>query len=143
MAKATFEIAQFNLAHSRIVAPEDGLILKQFVRENELVSSGYPVFLFGSSGKFWKVKSGLSDKDVVKVNPGDSATVSFDAYPGVRFRALVDKVGEISNPYTGTYEAELLLPDSDYRLASGFVGTVAIFPVSEKSFSMVPVGVNC
>jgi RND family efflux transporter MFP subunit len=140
VAEAAVEIAQFNLIHSRIVAPENGIILKQFVKQNELVSSGYPVFLFGSSGKYWKVKSGLSDKDVVKVNPGDSAVISFDAYPGVKFSAVVDQVGEMSNPYTGTFETELLLIGSDYRLASGFVAGVNIFPVSKKSFSMVPVG---
>jgi RND family efflux transporter MFP subunit len=140
MAKSALEIAQFNLAHSRIVAPENGLILKQLVRENELVSSGYPVFLFGLAGKYWRIKSGLSDKDVVKVNHGDSAAVSFDAYPGIEFPAVVDQVGGISNPYTGTHETELLLQDSDYRLASGFFGRVEIFPVSGKSFSMVPVG---
>jgi membrane fusion protein, multidrug efflux system len=140
VAKASLEIAQFNLTHSMIVAPENGLILKQFVKQNELVSSGYPVFLFGSSGKYWKVKSGLSDKDIVKVNIGDSTVVTFDVYPGVEFPAVVDQLGEISNPYTGTYETELLLQGSDYRLASGFVAGVNIFPVSKKSFSMVPVG---
>ena len=140
MAKATLDVSQFNLTHSKIVAPENGIILKQFVRQNELVSSGYPVFLFGSSGKYWKVKSGLSDKDVIKVNQGDSAVISFDAYPGIKFPAVVDQIGEMSNPYTGTYETELLLKGSYYRLASGFVAGVDIFPVSKKSFSMVPVG---
>jgi multidrug efflux system membrane fusion protein len=140
VAKASLEIAQFNLTHSRIIAPENGIILKQFARQNELVSPGYPVFLFGSSGKYWKVKSGLSDKDVVKVNIGDSAVISFDPYPGVKFPAVVDQVGEMSNPYTGTFETELLLKGSDYRLASGFVAGVDIFPVSKKSFFMVPVG---
>lgn len=140
VAKASLEIAQFNLTYSMILAPENGLILKQFVRQNELVSSGYPVFLFGASGKCWKVKSGLSDKDVVKVNQGDSAVISFDAYPGIKFPAVVDQVGEMSNPYTGTYETELLLKGSVYRLASGFVARVEIFPVIKKIFSLVPVG---
>ncbi len=140
IAKSTLDIAHFNLKHSRIIAPDNGYILKQLARQNELISSGYPVFLFGSSGKYWKVKSGLSDKDVVKVNPGDSAVISFDAYPGVEFSAVVDQVGEISNPFTGTYETELLLNGSDYRLASGFVAGVDIFPASKKPFLMVSVG---
>jgi RND family efflux transporter MFP subunit len=139
LAKSTLEIAQFNLAHSRIKAPDDGLILKQFVKENELVSSGYPIFLFGSSGKYWKVKAGLPDKDIVKMNPGDSASISIDAYPEVKFSATVDQVGEMSNPYTGTYEIELLLQATDYRLASGFIAGVNVFPSTRKSFSMIPV----
>jgi len=139
LAKSTLEIVQFNLAHSKIQAPDNGLILKQFVKANELVSSGYPVFLFGSTGKYWKVKASFSDKDIVKVNPGDSATVSFDAYPGVKFSATVDQVGEMSNPFTGTYEVELILRETDLRLASGFTGGVDLFPSAKKTFSMIPV----
>jgi RND family efflux transporter MFP subunit len=140
IAKNSMEIAQFNLLHSRIEAPDNGTIMKQFVKENELASSGYPVFLFGTSGKYWKVEAGLSDRDIIKINPGDSAEIIFDAYPGVRFSAMVDQVGEMSNPYTGTYETELTLKDAGYRLASGFVASADIYPSVRKSFTMVPVG---
>jgi len=140
MAKNSLEIARFNLQHSKIEAPDNGIVMKQFVKKNELVSSGYPVFLFGTSGKYWKVKAGLSDRDMIKINPGDSAEVGFDAWPGVKFSAMVDQVGEMSNPYTGTYEAELIVMDEGYRLASGFVASADIYPSVKKSFAMVPVG---
>jgi membrane fusion protein, multidrug efflux system len=140
IAKNSLEIAQFNLLHSRIEAPDNGIVMKQFVKENELVSAGYPVFLFGYTGKYWKVKAGLADKDLIKINPGDSAELLFDAYPGIRFSAVVDQVGELANPYTGTYEAELILKDAGYRLASGFVASADIFPSVKKSCTMVPVG---
>jgi membrane fusion protein, multidrug efflux system len=139
VAKSTLDIMQFNLEHSRIVAPADGIILKQLVKENELVSSGYPVFLFGSAGKFWKVKTSLSDKDIVKINPGDSASVSVDAYPGRNFSAVVDQIGGISNPYTGTYEIEMTLQPTDFRMASGFIASVDLFPSAKKSYSLIPV----
>jgi len=140
VAKSTLNIVQFNLNHSTIIAPDNGVVLKQFIKANELVSSGYPVLLFGSSGRYWKVKTALSDKDIVKINPGDSAIVSFDAYPGVKFTAVVDQVGEMSNPFTGTYEIELLLGGSVYRLVSGFVAGVDLFPSTKNSFSMIPIG---
>jgi multidrug efflux system membrane fusion protein len=139
VAKLNLDIVQFNLIHSTIIAPDNGLILKQFVKANELVSAGSPVFLFGSSGKSWKVKAGLSDKDIIKINTGDSASVSFDAYPGLKFPAVIDQVGGMSNPYTGTYEIELLLNKSVHRLASGFVAVVDLFPSSRKSFFVIPV----
>jgi len=140
IAENSLEIAQFNLVHSRIEAPDNGIIMKQFVKENELVSSGYPVFLFGNSGKYWKIEAWLSDRDLIKINPGDSAEVIFDAYPGIKFYSLVDQVGEMANPFTGTYETELTLKDAGYRLASGFVASVNIFPNKKKSFTMVPLG---
>jgi multidrug efflux system membrane fusion protein len=140
IAKKSLEIAQFNLMHSRIEAPSNGIIMKQFVKENELVSSGYPVFLFGTLGKYWKVETSLSDRDVIRVNPGDSAEVTFDAWPGVKFKARVYQVGEMSNPYTGTYETELTLKDEGYRLASGFVASAEIYTSESKIYSLVPVG---
>jgi multidrug efflux system membrane fusion protein len=140
IAKSSLDIAQFNLLHSRILAPENGIILKQFVKNNELVSSGYPVFLFGSSGKNWKVKTGLSDREIVRINQGDSAIVTLDAWPGIKFSAVVDQIGEISNPLTGTYEIELSVNRNSHRLATGFVAGVEIFPSKKELFTMIPVG---
>ncbi|MBG0858757.1 MAG: efflux RND transporter periplasmic adaptor subunit [Bacteroidales bacterium] len=139
VARSNLEIAEFNLAHSTIKAPDEGVILRQLVRTNEMVASGYPVFLFGTSGKFWKVRSGFSDRDVVKIYPGDSAVVRFDAWPGVDFRATVDRVSGISNPMTGTYEIELIMEGKGYRLASGFVASVDVFPASEQNMVLLPV----
>jgi membrane fusion protein, multidrug efflux system len=139
LAKSAYEIAQFNLAHSKIVAPADGRILKKLARPNELMSPGFPVFLFGSSGKSWKVRASFADKDIVKIGRGDSAAVFFDAYPGEKFDALTYQVGEMSNLATGTYDVELLLSESSRRLASGFIATVELYPSAEKTYSMVPV----
>jgi RND family efflux transporter MFP subunit len=140
VARSNLDIALFNLSHSKIVAPDNGIILKQFVKPNELVAPGYPVFLFGTSGKAWKVRTGLSDRDIVKVNNGDSAVVKMDAWPGVEFPASVEQVGEMANPVTGTYDAELILEDRGYRLATGFVVSADIFPSGKESFLLVPLG---
>jgi multidrug efflux system membrane fusion protein len=140
IAESNLSIAQFNLSHSTILAPDDGVILKQLVKTNEMVASGYPVFLFGTSGKFWRVKSGLSDRDVVKINQGDSASVIIDAYPDIKFSAVVDQVSGMSNPMTGTYEVELSLEDMGYRLAAGFVAGIDIYSAVKQAFIMLPVG---
>jgi membrane fusion protein, multidrug efflux system len=140
VAKSNLDVARFNLTHSIITAPEDGVILRQFVKTNELVASGYPVFLFGCSGKNWKVKTGLSDRDIVRINPGDSAIITLDAWTGIKFSASVDQVGEMSNPMTGTYEIEMVLDKNNYRLATGFIAGVSIFPSRKETFIMIPVG---
>lgn len=140
VAKSNLEIAKFNLLHSTIKAPADGIVLKQLVKENELIGSGYPVFLFGTKGKFWKVKTGLADRDVIRINPGDSAVVVFDAWPGVRFSAVVDLMSEMASPMTGTYETEMSLDGMGYRLASGFVADVDIYPSKRQTLILLPVG---
>lgn len=139
IAKSNLDIAQFNLSHSKIIAPDNGIILKQFVKENEMIAAGYPVFLFGINGRSWKVKASVSDKDIIRVNSGDSAYVKVDAYPGLIFGAIVSNVGEMSNPMTGTYEIELTLNDGVHRLVTGFVADAEIFPKKKEFFLMVPV----
>jgi RND family efflux transporter MFP subunit len=140
VAQSNLEIARFNLRHSTITAPGDGIILKQLIRENELVGPGYPVFLFGLSGESWKVKAGLSDRDIVRIREGDSASVILDAYPGKAFSAEVNRISSIANPMTGTYEVELLLKNDGYRLAAGFIAGVDIFISGSTRLNLVPVG---
>jgi multidrug efflux system membrane fusion protein len=140
VAESNLAIARFNQTHSKIAAPDNGIILKQFVKENELVSQGYPVFLFGTSGRYWKVKAGISDRDIVKISQGDSASVTFDAWTGVKFPATVEQVGEMGNPLTGTYDVDLLLHDKGYHLAAGFIAGADIFPSARESYLLVPVG---
>lgn len=138
LAESNLNIVLFNLAHSEIRAPENGIILKQFVKENELTAPGYPIFLFGTSKGNWKIRTALSDRDIVKINPGDSGSVTLDAWPGVRFSGVVDQVGEISDPLTGTYEIELTLASTGYRLAAGFIAGVELIPSGKESYILIP-----
>jgi multidrug efflux system membrane fusion protein len=140
MAKANLEIATFNLNHTKIYAPDKGVILKRLVEANEVIAPGYPVFLFGTTGKQWKIRAGLADRDFVRIIPGDSARVMLDAYPGVIFYAIVSQIGEAANPLTGTYEIELELLPCKQRLASGFVANLEIFPSRTEALYLVPVG---
>ncbi len=139
-ARSSLSIGKFNLAHSVIKAPADGLILKQLVRENELVQAGYPVILFGTASSVWKVKAGLPDRDVVRTVPGDSASVTTGAWPGKVFAASVEQLSSLANPSTGTFEATLLLDPGNYRLAAGFIAGVEIFPSETEEVTIVPVG---
>lgn len=139
VARSNLDIARFNHTHSTILAPADGIILRQFIKSNELVAPGYPVFLFGTTGKTWKVKAGLADRDFVRVNPGDSASVTFDAWPGVRFPAVIEQVGELADQLTGTYEADLAVSDVGYKLAAGFIAGADIYPMKKERYTLVPV----
>ncbi|MCX6225657.1 MAG: efflux RND transporter periplasmic adaptor subunit [Bacteroidia bacterium] len=138
VSKSLLDMAQFNLSHSKIVAPKNGVILRQLVKENELTASGFPVYVLGISGKNWIIRTSLSDRDIVKVNPGDSASIMIDAWPGRPFTAVVSQIDEGSNPLTGTYEIELKLTETKNRLASGFIANVEIFPSRKVSYYLIP-----
>jgi multidrug efflux system membrane fusion protein len=139
MAGAQLEIAEFNRVHSAIYAPSEGTILKRFAEVGELVGPGMPVILFGAGGDAWLVRVGVTDRDIMRLDLGDSAGVSVDAYPGREFPARVVEIGESADPLTGTYEVELALGKADARMVSGFVAGVDIYPATCQPMWVIPI----
>ena len=107
VAKSALAIAKFNWQYASIYAPANGKILKRFAEANELVSPGTPVLLMRNAQDGWVVKAGLADRDVVQVSIGDTARLSFDAYPRRLFSATVSEISGTASPMTGTYEVEM------------------------------------
>ncbi|MGW8314501.1 MAG: efflux RND transporter periplasmic adaptor subunit [Bacteroidales bacterium] len=138
LAKARKKVADFNLQHSRIIAPASGKVQKIMSETNEMIAVGHPVLLFASTEGDWVVRAAISDKDVVKLSLGDSARIVMDAYPGARFLAMVTEIGTIADPYTGSYEVELSIyrPRSSFR--TGFFSRAEIYPSFSVSSLMVP-----
>jgi multidrug efflux system membrane fusion protein len=139
VAYSNVQIAEFNLKHAVIRAPVDGIILKKFVEKNEITAPGQPVFFFGSSGSRWRVKVGITERDFVKLNLHDSAYVSFDAYPGMEFKASIIELAGSADPITGTFEAEIQVEPTDYRLISGFIARVKIISSQRDVYYIIPI----
>jgi RND family efflux transporter MFP subunit len=128
VAKSNLEIAGFNLKYSTISAPSQGKILRRLMEENEVAGSGTPVILFASSDDYWVVRVNVTDKDIVNISLGDSATIRFDAYNNTNFKSSVTEIGRAADPYTGTYEVELTVnPVKDKNLMSGFIAKADIY----------------
>jgi RND family efflux transporter MFP subunit len=138
LAQSQKKIADFNREHSRIKAPANGEIQKILVEENELIAPGHPAILFASTESDWVVRVALTDKDIVKFTIGDSAQVSMDAFPGIRFPARITELGAIAEPVTGTYEAELSILHSDPQFRSGFISRTDLFPTQSIETAVVP-----
>ncbi|MBN1299581.1 MAG: efflux RND transporter periplasmic adaptor subunit [Melioribacteraceae bacterium] len=139
VAESDFKIARFNREYSVIKAPSDGKILRIISEENEITNAGYPVLLFGSAADRWKISTGISDIDIIKISIGDSALVNFDAYPENPFEARVIEVGQGADPRTGTYEVKLELTPTTEKLASGFIGKIKIIPSIKESLIVLPI----
>lgn len=138
VAASRLKIATFNLQHSKISAPSDGTVLNILKEENELVSPGYPVIVFGSTTNNWILKVNVTDKDLVEIEVGDSASVSFDAHPSEIFSGRLTTISKGADPYTNTYKVEIELDRTDEYLASGFIGHANIFPKNSESYPVIP-----
>lgn len=139
VAQANLRIAEFNAEYAKIIAPTDGYILKRYVEANELVSPGSNVFRFGSTAKDWVVRVSVIDRDVVRLNLGDSVSVEFDVYENEPFVGTVAEIAESADPMTGTFEVEVRLKPDARRVVSGFFAQVDIFPSEKKMYSFIPI----
>jgi multidrug efflux system membrane fusion protein len=139
VAQSQKQIADFNLQHSRIKAPTDGKVMKVLIETNEVIGPGYPAILFASTENDWVVRTSLTDKDIVKLSIGDSASVSMDAFPTIQFQGEVSELGTVADPVTGTYEAEILLLRTHPQFRTGFISRAEIYPLQVNRSLVVPI----
>ncbi len=136
-SSSELEVAHFNRTYSEIRAPADGRILKRKVEAHELVSAGVEVVSLGAS-EAWVVRAGLADRDVVKLNLGDTARLRFDAFPGAEFQGWVSEIAASADPLTGTFEVEVTVASTGHRFKEGFIARVDLFPRSREPFAIIP-----
>jgi RND family efflux transporter MFP subunit len=139
LATQTVQAANFNQKLSRIYAPTSGTILRKIAEQGELITPYAPAFVIGSGSSAFVVNVGLADRDIIKIKTGNSAIITFDAYPGQNFRASVSQIAQTVNPATGTYEVELEISNEGKKLISGFVANAKISPAGQNSTLVVPV----
>jgi len=138
LARAQKQIADFNMLHSKLMAPSGGRIMKILVETNEVIAPGYPAIVFASTDNDWVVRAPVTDKDIVKLGIGDSAHISMDAFPGKKFFAEVSELASGADPMTGSYETELRILESHPQFRTGFFSRVEIFPAGTEHSLVVP-----
>jgi len=143
IALSDLTVAQFNLKHSSIVAPDNGKILKRFFEESELISPGSPVFIFASTEKNLILRFSVIDEDVVRLTLLDPADLFFDVFPDTIFTAYVSEIAETADLLTGTFEVELTIDDKENdieeKLVSGFIAKLDLYPSKTDVQTLVPI----
>lgn len=139
VAAANLRAAEFNARFTHIEAPADGIVLRKLAEADELVAAGQPVLVLGATSGGWIVSASLSDRDIVRVRPGDSASITLDAYPGRVFPATVTELASAADPMNGTYEMKLSIAPGDAHFVQGLVAKVEMTGAAGASVPVVPV----
>lgn len=95
-ARAALRSAELQLSYTRIYAPADGRVSNKTVQVGALVQPGTPLMAIVPDERVW-VEANFKETQLTHMKPGQSATVTVDAFPGRTFRAHVESL----SPATG------------------------------------------
>lgn len=121
-------IAQFNAEYAVIRAPGDGVVLTRLAEPGQVIEPGRTVLMVRRNSRGMVVRVGLSDRDAVRLQVGDSATVVFDALPGQVFAGRVTQRGAAASAGTGNYAFDVTLGERASALPTGLVARVELRP---------------
>lgn len=136
--RIAFEQAELNLERCSLLAPSDGLILKQNIDSRTSVLSGQPIFVFQSDDEQWVTKVDLTDRNALLMSEGAVADVIFAPYPNEAFSGKVTKVAKVANPSDGLYTAEVTITTNGLELRPGMVAEVDLRKASTQDYAIVP-----
>lgn len=141
VAGAALRAAEFNQDYSTITARSDGVVLRKLVEEREFVQPGQPVLVVGPRAGGFIVKAGLSDRDIVRLQIGDPAAVTVDAFPDRQFPGRVTLLPAAADLASGLFAIEVELDPAPVKLVSGLVARLRIEPriASMSSLAYAPI----
>ncbi|WP_055047745.1 HlyD family secretion protein [Devosia sp. A16] len=90
-AQAALDKAEFALRNTTVAAPADGYVSNLSLAEGQFVAAGTPALTFINPAT-QMVIADFRENQLVNVQPGDKATVMFEAAPGRQFEATVDSI---------------------------------------------------
>jgi multidrug efflux system membrane fusion protein len=133
------QAADFNLAHTEILAPHAGIIDAKVAEEGEIVAPGQAVLhlLGGATGAV--VRAAVGERDVLLLKVGDRARVALSAAPKTWLPAHISLIASSANPGTGTFDVEFTFDKPEKALLSGLSARVEIDHPEPDVSGIVPV----
>ena len=122
-----------------ISAPRSGVIIDKPAIEGIRFNTGEPLFKIADLSQVW-VMADVAEQDLGLVQKGQSAKVSFVAFPGQSFSGTVDFIYPTLTANTRTGRVRIILPNKDGRLRESMYATVAInAPAGSGTVLAIPV----
>ena len=155
-AEADVRAFESDLQKAIITSPVDGVVLTRTIEVGQTVAASFTaptLFTIAEDLKKMELLVAVSEADIGRVEAGQTATFTVDAWPGRIYNATVKKVafGSANNNATSgsnnaaaastgvvTYSTELEVSNDDLSLRPGMTATVDIAIVDKKDIVIVP-----
>lgn len=143
LAKSNFDAAAAQIVGTEILldytviqAPFDGLIIERVIKNAEHVSNNARLFRISDFDPLL-CPIQLPEKDLPRLELGQTAYLTVEAYPGVRFPARVLRISPVVDPATGTVKVTLEV-QAQGRLRPGMFASVFVETDIHENGLVVP-----
>jgi len=120
----------------RIVAPMDGMVLRQDGSVGEVAEPGEILFWIGQPTPLQLVAD-VNEEDILKVAQGQVALIKADAFPGGDLTATVSRITPKGDPVLKNYRVYLDLPE-DTPLRIGMTAEINIVTQEKDGALLLP-----
>jgi HlyD family secretion protein len=130
-SEAALRQAAIDLEHTRIVAPVDGTVVARRMDVGQTVAASFQaptIFEIAQDLTRMQVDTNVDEADIGRLQVGQDATFTVDAYPGITFRGKVSEIRKapINVQNVITYDAVIAAPNADLKLFPGMTANVKV-----------------
>lgn len=138
-AQAQVATAEANVQNAEILAPISGTLTQQDAKVGQQATPGTPLVSIIGNGGF-EVDAGVSENDIGKLNVGDMATMTLDAFPNQTFAGTVFYIAPAQTDTNGviTYLTKVSFDQPNSELKSGLTANVDITSKVDQSALILP-----
>ncbi len=141
-ARAALETARIRLGYTQVKADwgsgsEQRVVAERYVDEGETVSANAQLLRIVELDPM-KAVFFVTERDYARLQPGQRASLTTDAYPGERFDAEIVRISPVFRENTRQAGVELKVENPDLRLKPGLFVRVEVVLEQAESVSIVP-----
>ena len=122
-----------------ITAPFDGIITKAVTAPGEIVEPSTELFTVADISRVW-VQAEVYEKDLGRIQVGQSAIIHVDTYPNETFAGKVTYISDALDPQTRTAKVRCEVANDRIRLKLDMFASVQLPTTFSRQAVAVPIG---
>ncbi len=135
--QAALESAKIRLSYTLLRASEPGYIGERYVDEGVLLPvNGAVVSVIGIDTVY--VRTTVIERDYGRMDIGQSAQVSVDAFPDQHFVGYVSRIAPMLREASRVAEMEVIVPNDSLKLKPGMFARVHVVLASKAKTRLIP-----
>ena len=141
-AESSLETANIRLGYTRVTADwtgggEDRVVAEGYVDEGQTVAANTPLLLIVELDPIVAVVF-VTERDYARLEPGQTVSLTTDAYPGERFAGRIDRIAPVFRKSTRQARVEMTVDNPDRRLKPGMFIRASVVLARVPEAAIVP-----